>query len=148
MNNNVNSKEAFTLIEVMVAVMIVSVVILALIQMYANNIHVFLSLQKQTKTNQYSSFIIGSEQFGLENKSTGLDELVRDFDLHDDLRQKLKEIKVELLYTELDTIDLSESNSEDTSSDTQSASTIVLEVGRSILKTENASSSLLRLKIQ
>jgi prepilin-type N-terminal cleavage/methylation domain-containing protein len=148
MNNNVNSKEAFTLIEVMVAVMIVSVVILALIQMYANNIHVFLSLQKQTKTNQYSSFIIGSEQFGLENKSTSLDELVRDFDLHDDLRQKLKEIKVELLYTELDTIDLSESNSEDTSSDTQSASTIVLEVGRSILKTENASSSLLRLKIQ
>ncbi|MBC8236692.1 MAG: prepilin-type N-terminal cleavage/methylation domain-containing protein [Helicobacteraceae bacterium] len=149
MTKNVNSKEAFTLIEVMVAVVIVSVVIVAMIQMYANNTHIFISLQKQSKTNQYSSFFIGNEEYGFEDKTISLDDLVRDYDLHNDLRRKLKEIKAELLYTEVETIDLSESSpGEDEDLNDGSASSMVLEVGRSVLKTENASSSLLRFKIR
>ena len=149
MTKNVNSKEAFTLIEVMVAVVIVSVVIVAMIQMYANNTHIFISLQKQSKTNQYSSFFIGNEEYGFEDKTISLDDLVRDYDLHNDLRRKLKEIKAELLYTEVETIDLSESSpGEDEDLNDESSSTMVLEVGRSVLKTENASSSLLRFKIR
>lgn len=149
MTKNVNSKEAFTLIEVMVAVVIVSVVIVAMIQMYANNTHIFISLQKQSKTNQYSSFFIGNEEYGFEDKTISLDDLVRDYDLHNDLRRKLKEIKAELLYTEVETIDLSESSpDEDEDLNDESSSTMVLEVGRSVLKTENASSSLLRFKIR
>ena len=149
MTKNVNSKEAFTLIEVMVAVVIISVVITAMIQMYANNTHIFISLQKESKANQYSSFLIGNEEYGLEDKTISLDDLVRDFDMHNDLRRKLKDIKVELLYKEMDSIDLSESNSnEDENLNSENSSAMVLEVGKSILKTENSSSSLQRFKIQ
>ncbi|MDB2562086.1 prepilin-type N-terminal cleavage/methylation domain-containing protein [Sulfurimonas sp.] len=149
MTNQVGSKDAFTLIEVMVAVMIISVVIMAMIQMYANNTHIFMTLQKQSKTNQYSSFFIGNEEYGREDKTIGLDDLVREFDIHDDIRRKLKDTRVELLYTELESIDLSEeSREEEETINTQSNSEMVLEVGKSILKTEQSSSSLLRFKIQ
>lgn len=149
MTKQTRSKEGFTLIEVMVAVMILSVVVMALMQMYANNTHIFSSLEKQSKTNQYSSFLIGNDTYGFEDTSISLDDLVQDFDIHNDLRRKLKEIKVELRYKELDRIDLSEASStKDENLKSENSSGMVLEVGRSILKAENASSSLLRFKIK
>ena len=149
MTKQTRSKEGFTLIEVMVAVMILSVVVMALMQMYANNTHIFSSLEKQSKTNQYSSFLIGNDTYGFEDTSISLDNLVQDFDMHNDLRRKLKEIKVELRYKELDRIDLSEASStKDENLKSENSSGMVLEVGRNILKAENTSSSLLRFKIK
>ena len=145
MTKGLNSKGAFTLIEVMIAVMIISVVIMALVKMYANNTHIFMSLQKQVKTNQYASFLIGHKDYGYEDKSISMYELVRDFNLHDDLRRKLKDIKVKVVYMELDRIDLSDSATEDLENET--ASELVLEVGKTILKTESSSSSLMRFKL-
>ena len=147
MNKATKNKNAFTLIEVMVAVMIISVVIMALIQMYANNTHIFLSLKNQTKANQYSSFLIGNKKYGYEDKSISMYDLVDDFDLSDDLRRKLKDIKVNVIYSELDAIDLSESDTQESSEDIV-ASELVLELGKSILKTESSSSSLLRFRLQ
>ena len=147
MNKATKNKNAFTLIEVMVAVMIISVVIMALIQMYANNTHIFLSLKNQTKANQYSSFLIGNKKHGYEDKSISMYDLVDDFDLSDDLRRKLKDIKVNVIYSELDAIDLSESDTQESSEDIV-ASELVLEIGKSILKTESSSSSLLRFRLQ
>ena len=138
-------KDAFTLIEVMVAVMIISVVIMALIQMYANNTHIFSSLKKQTKTNHYASLLIANDDYGFHDKNIRLNDLVKDFDLQLDLRRALKEIKVKIIYQELETIDLSEQES-----DTQSeaSSNLGLEIGKSILQVDDTSTALMRFRIR
>lgn len=129
----VKCKTAFTLIEVMVAVMIISVVLMALIQMYANNTHLFISLKQQTKTNQYISFLIANDKYGHENKSTSMDELVSEFNLKDNLRRELKKIKIKIISTKPQTQELEDK---------------VLELSKTILKTKNSSSSLFRFKLQ
>ena len=139
------SKNAFTLIEVMVAVMIISVVIMALIQMYANNTHIFSSMKKQTKTNQYSSLLISNDDYGFKDKSINLNDLVSDFDLENSLRRKLKERKVKVIYKELEIIDMSEQESDDES---EVSSSLALEIGKSILQTEDSSTALLRFRIR
>ncbi len=137
-------KNAFTLIEVMIAVVIISVVITALLEMFANNTHTFLSLKKQTKVNQYSSLLIANNNYGFENKDIYLDDLVEDFDVDDNLRRKLKTMKVKLIYQELELIDMQEQES----SAGEVVSSIVFEVGRTILKTQDSSVSLFRLRVQ
>jgi len=139
------SKNAFTLIEVMVAVMIISVVILALIQMYANNTHLFSSMKKQTKTNQYSSLLISNDNYGYEDKNINLNDLVSDFDLENSLRRELKETKVKVIYTELETIDISEQDSDDENGVSPS---LAFEIGKSILQTEDSSTALMRFRIR
>ena len=138
-------KEAFTLIEVMVAVMIISVVIMALIQMYANNTHIFLSLKKQTKVNQYASLLIANEKYGWESDETNLYELIDGFSVEDDLRRELKNIKVKLLYQELQTLDMSE---EDVYEEGAENSGVVFEIGKSIIKSTDSSTAMIRFKIQ
>ena len=152
-------RAGFTLIEVMVAVMIISVVILALIQMYANNTHIFSSMKQQSKINQYSSFLISNDNYGFKDKNIYLDALVEDFNLEDDLRRQLKEMKVEIVYQEVDTIDMSEfdgsqeeeaedideSDEEDKES---SNANMVFEVGKTVLKIDNTSGAILRIRLQ
>ena len=138
-------KEAFTLIEVMVAVMIISVVIMALIQMYANNTHIFLSLKKQTKVNQYASLLIANEKYGWESDETNLYELVDGFNVEDDLRRELKNIKVKLLYQELQTLDMSE---EDVYEEGAENSNVVFEIGKSVIQSIDSSTAMIRFKIQ
>ena len=127
-------RDGFTLIEVMVSVMIISVVIMALIKMYANNTHIYTTLKLQTDTNQYSSFLISNDNYGFENSEVRLNDLLGEFDLNDDLRRKLKMIKVKLTYQELQQIE----DDEDTSS-------VILTIGKTTIKTQNSSTSFLRL---
>lgn len=141
-------KNAFTLIEVMVAVMIISVVIIALMKMYANNTHIFSILKNDTKLNQSASLLIANENYGFENKNIYLYDLVKEFDLEHGLRRELKETKAKIIYQELQIIDLSEQEEGDSSEDTEGSNNIVFEVGKSILKTDKASVSMIRLKIQ
>ncbi len=129
----------------MVAVMIISVVIMALLQMYANNTHIFSSMKQQTKINQYSSFLISNENYGFRDKNIYLHALVRDFDLEDDLRRKLKETKIKMLYKELETIDIGDESSDE---DVESSSGLVLEIGESIIQTDDGSSALIRFRIR
>ncbi|OIP55183.1 MAG: hypothetical protein AUK54_04340 [Helicobacteraceae bacterium CG2_30_36_10] len=144
-----HAKSAFTLIEVLVSVMIISVVIMALIKMNANNTHIFSSLKQQTKTNQYASFLIANEEYGFENKSVLINDLLSEFDLQNDLRRELKNIKAEIIYQELQLIDMSEEDSTlETAEDTEVTSNIILEIGKSILKTDESSTALLRIGIQ
>jgi prepilin-type N-terminal cleavage/methylation domain-containing protein len=139
------ARRAFTLIEVMVSVMIISVVIMALLQMSANSIHIFSATKSQLKTNQYLSFLIANKDYGFENKNIYLYDLIQDFEVEDDLRRALKKIKVAILYQELESIDLSEdtNNTQETSN-----SGIVLEIGKSVLKAKDDSSSMMRLRIK
>lgn len=139
------TRRAFTLIEVMVSVMIISVVIMALIQMNANNTYLFSTTKKQLKTKQYLSLLIGNKEYGFENKNIYLDDLLRDFEVEDDLRRKLKSKKYEIIYQELESIDLSEDKND--TEDSNNAN-IVLEIGKSVLKSKDDSSSMMRLRIK
>ncbi|MEA3228667.1 MAG: prepilin-type N-terminal cleavage/methylation domain-containing protein, partial [Campylobacterota bacterium] len=90
LKKNSSSKEGFTLIEVMIAVVIISTVIMALLEMFANNIHIFSTLTKKTQINQYSSFFISNPDVGLEDEDAlTLYDLIDDFDIEDDLRREL-----------------------------------------------------------
>jgi prepilin-type N-terminal cleavage/methylation domain-containing protein len=146
--NKFHFKSAFTLIEVMVAVMIISVVIMALIQMYSNNTHIFSAYKKQINTNQYLSLLISNENYGFENDDLYIDDLVTEFDLDDELRRKLKGEMVKISYQELRRIDMNEVDDENRDETAKTGSDIVLVIGKSILKTENSSSSLLRIQLQ
>ena len=152
-NKSVGSS-AFTLIEVMVAVMIISVVIAALLQMRGNSTHIFMQLDKKLKINQYMSFLISNENFGFENDNISLDEIVSEFDLEDELRRKLKGIHSEVVYQEISTIDMSEFEAKEEdpqnydNQDEESKSAMVFEVGKSILKTKDSSAAILRLRLQ
>ncbi len=145
MTNKSAERDAFTLIEVMVAVMIISVVIMALMQMYANNTHIFTSMKQQTKINQYSSFLISNENYGFNDKNIYLHALVRDFDLENDLRRELKDIKIRMLYKKLETIDISEQSNDE---DIEASSGLVLEIGESIIQTDDGSTALIRFQIK
>lgn len=161
------SKHGFTLIEVLISVMIISVVIMALLEMFANNTHIYSSYVKKTKTNQYTSFFISNPEYGFEKDSVYMDELVKDFKIEDDLRRTLKEIKVELDYQIVDTIDISDFEPEEDTQDTQEnseymdqdieqqvSSAMAFEIGRSVLKMNDKATkevyinSLLRFSIQ
>jgi len=149
-------RKAFTLIEVMVAVVIISVVIMAILELYSNNSHIFSTLGKKGRTNQYASFIIANPDYGFENKKTNLYELLSDFDLENDLRRRLKETKVEVIYQELEIIDMAEFDEEGEESleiatedltDSTNDSGMIFEIRISIVKLRDASASLIRIQV-
>lgn len=146
--NKFHVKSAFTLIEVVVAVMIISVVIMALIQIYSNNTHIFSAYKKQINTNQYLSLLISNEDYGYENNTLYLDDLVTEFDLDDELRKRLKDKRVKLIYQELRRIDMIERDDENRDETSKTDSDIVLIIGNSILRTKDSSSSLIRIQLQ
>ena len=92
------SSSAFTLLEVMISVVIISVVITALLQMSANNTHAFFRFNKKISTNQYSSFFISNPNFGLENKDTSLENILNEFRVEDSLRRDLKATRLKIEY--------------------------------------------------
>jgi prepilin-type N-terminal cleavage/methylation domain-containing protein len=149
-------RNAFTLMEVMVAVMIVSVVIAALIQMRGETSHKFSSIKKMIETNQYSTFLLSlGDTYGFERSHIDMNQLVSDFDLESDLRRKLKSMKVEIEYEELEVIDTSayeetpQEESDMQEDDAQEDTTgIVFEIGRTKLHSDAIDLQLVRVKIQ
>ena len=153
-----NSK-AFTLIEVMVAVMIISVVISALLQLFATNAHTFASVEAKIHHTNRTSLILGNKVYGYEKKSVDLAELVKDFNIDDALRRKLKKEKIEIIYTEVTSIDFDDAadsiseaeevpeGGEELITDA-SAATSSLEVGKTTVKLNGESSAFLRVKLQ
>lgn len=128
----------------MVAVMIISVVIMALLKMYANNTHIFTAIKEQIKTNEYSALLISNANYGFEDKHLYLYDLVDDYDLESDLRRELKAKKVDLIYEVVRSIDLSEQDENDEASN----SGLVLEIGRDVLKSKDFSVALMRLQLK
>ncbi|DAB29403.1 MAG TPA: hypothetical protein CFH84_09790 [Sulfurimonas sp. UBA12504] len=90
-------------------------------------------------------------QYGYEDKRGTLYDIVSDFDLQDELRHELKNIKAELLYKELEVIDLKEFAAETNSSQNEefqeTNSDMVFEIGSSVIKLEKSSGALLRLRL-
>ena len=154
------TRAAFTLIEVMVAVVIVSIVIAALLEMQGNTNFKFLQIKEMMKANQYTSFLLSQGvDFGFEEESFDIKRLVDDFDMESDLRRKLSSIKAKITYKELTIIDTNEfvegEDSDNPESyedeETQTASTgIILEIGKTMLqsKKENIDEHLIRVRVQ
>ena len=154
---NKSVKPAFTLIEVMVAVVIISTVIMALIQMYANNTHIFSALKKRTNLTQYGSLLVANPEIGFEKKEFSLYNLVDGFTLEDEFRRELKNQKVKVIYTELEKIDLAEfSDDEDEDNEEisdeqnqeQSQSNMILEIGKTTLKFKEGATSIVRIQLK
>jgi prepilin-type N-terminal cleavage/methylation domain-containing protein len=95
------NKKSFTLIEVIVAVMIISVVIGALLQMRGGTTTMFKHLQKTSQTTPYFSLFLWNNKYGFEKESLPLSRLVENIDLDSDLRRQLKNIKVKIAYNKL-----------------------------------------------
>jgi len=131
----ISKKDGFTLIEVMVAVMIVSVVVAALWQMRGDATQKFLFLEKMQKSNEYATFLLGNAQkYGFDKSTISMRNLLDDFDLESDIRRKLKEIKVTLSYEVIDAIDDNDS--------------MVLEVGQTTMDFEDTHLSMVRMRLQ
>ena len=150
------AREAFTLIEVMIAVVIISTVIMALLTMSGNNTHTFSSFKDKTKVNQFASFFIANPDYGFESETLFLDDLVSSFDVESDLRRELKKVKAALSYQMVEQIDMSEydesdeeeTTQEDNEEDKKVNSSLIIEIGRTILKVNNTSVALLRIQVQ
>jgi len=127
-------RKAFTLIEVMIAVLIISTVIMALLQMRANGSHIFMKLFKQKEINQYATFVISNKNYGFENEKVSLDKLLDEFDMESELRRKLKKVKIEIFYQEVKLISFREDMN--------------FEIGKTIIKTPKSSFYTLRLRSQ
>lgn len=86
-------KKAFSLVEVLIAVALLSVVIVALIKMGQNNLFLLEKFKTSNTSSGYNSLaFFGIDMNKTEDKNIYLDEVV-DFK-DDDLRRELKEIKV------------------------------------------------------
>ena len=131
-------RRAFTLMEVMVAVMIISVVIAAILQMRGNSTFHYQRIGDKAKINQYLSFFIANKDYGFERKTTSLKNLSKEFELDSELRRELSSIKLNIDYEKLNILDMSE---------VDEGSELVLETGKSIVHTNNATASLIRLRI-
>jgi prepilin-type N-terminal cleavage/methylation domain-containing protein len=108
-------KKAFTLIEVMIAVMIVSVVIAALFKLQGDTNHLFSHIQKSQNNRALSTFVLWNRKYSLEKNEQNLYRLVDNFDMDDNLRRELKKVKTEIDYSRVRTIE---------------TDTLTLEIGR------------------
>ncbi len=136
-----NKRDAFTLIEVMVSVIIISVVIMALLQMHGNSTNLFSNIKERLQASFFPTLLLGNADYGYENKSVDADELVKDFNLDDDLRRRLKEVKLDITYQQLSSIDLSQEDLNATSP----ANDLLLYTGKTTIKTAKSSISFFRI---
>ena len=144
-------RNGFTLIEVMVSVVIISTVILALLELIANNAHIFRLVDKKSQSNQYISLMVANPKYGFENKRTTLYNIAREFNVNFDLRHKLKAQKVKVKYQELKSIDTSEFNGDESDNNQLQGGGdggMVFETGRTIVIFSDSSSSLFRIKLR
>lgn len=145
----------FTLIEVMVSVMIISMVIASLLQLFATNTRLFATLGPKIDLSTQGSLLLGVDNIGFEKQDIRLDELVKEFRVDDDLNRRLHDIKAEVTYQELSIIDsadimeeVQDRAEEDNRTLTQTTSDAVeLEIGRTGLLIGEIQASFIRLRI-
>jgi len=146
-------RKGFTLLEVMIAVMIISLVIGVLLQLYSNNTRLFSSMRGHSELCMRSSLLIGNQDYGYENESVTLDRLVQDFDIDDDLRRKLKKYKTKISYNQVKDLE-QESEQLHASVETYDEQNqdglkeTSMEIGRSSFEMDEFQTAYLRLKLR
>ena len=131
MANMPRYRAAFTLIEVMLSVLIITLVIAALYSMRANSSFLMQQTTQKNHIQNTQSFLLGNYDYGFTKESITLDKLLEGFALEDTLRRRVKNEKLFIDYMPTDSIDSNATN---------------LELGKSILKNDVASTSFLRLQ--
>ena len=146
-------RKGFTLMEVMIAVMVISIVIGVLLQLFSNNTTLFSSMRGHSELCMRSSLLIGNNSYGYENEKVSLAELVQEFDIDDALRRKLEKYKAEITYTQVKTLDTEEVKvDEDLESyideNLEGEQERSMEIGRSSFQMNEFQTAYLRLKLQ
>lgn len=137
--------------EVMVAVVIVSIVIAALLQLQGNTTHKFFGIKDMMRINQYNSFLLSvSDKYGFESSNIDMKRLVDEFELESDLRRRLKSMKLKVEYEELISRDMSkfDDSAESDEESENSSSSLVFEIGKTSLSTKEFNTHLIRVRIQ
>lgn len=94
-----STHKAFTLIEVMVAVVIVSVVIGTLLKLQGDASTKLLWLKKSLKESEYITFLFTNEQkYGFLKEHTTAYKLLGDFDIDRDIARVLKQERIAISY--------------------------------------------------
>ena len=153
-------RKGFTLIEVMVSVVIISVVVATLLKLFANNAHIFAISAKKTNISMLGTLLLGVPDLGYEKEDIYLDDIVGEFKVENELRQILKSKKVYLDYEELllmdgadfeeeaqSIVDENELSGSDEISAEQSSGALSIEIGRTIFKLDDQTSSFTRIKL-
>lgn len=146
-------RKGFTLIEVMVAVVIISLVIGVLLQLFSNNTRLFSSMRGHSELCMRSSLLIGNTQYGYENEKVSLADLVQDFDIDDALRQKLKKYKAKITYSTVKELDTRKKEIDDIvepyiGNNDEGLKERTMEIGRSSFEMDEFQTAYLRLKMQ
>ena len=146
-------RKGFTLIEVMVAVVIISLVIGVLLQLFSNNTRLFSSMRGHSELCMRSSLLIGNTQYGYENEKVSLADLVQAFDIDDELRKKLKKYRAEITYTPVKELDTRQKEIEDIAEtymddNSEGLKERAMEIGRSSFEMDEFQTAYLRLKLQ
>lgn len=146
-------RRGFTLIEVMIAVMVISIVIGVLLQLFSNNTRLFSSMRGHSELCMRSSLLIGNSDYGYKNEKVSLAELVRNFDINDELRQKLKQYEAKVTYTQVKELDKEEEKVDKEvasylGEEEESLQKPSMEIGRSSVQMDEFQTSCLRLRLQ
>ncbi len=98
------NKQAISLVEVLVAVMLISVVIVSILQIKENNLYFLEKSKESTKYNAYISMIaLDNDKTKLNNDNIYLSDKINFKD--DEIRKVLKEIKIKRKEKELKPIE-------------------------------------------
>jgi hypothetical protein len=155
-------RSAFSLIEVMVSVILISTVIAALLQLFANNTHLLDDMEARTDHTLRASLLLGNPKYGFVQERKTLDDLVEGFELDDGLRRRLKATRIALGYRadlQLDDATLMGAESPATEEEKEAAAELeadaaetsgvfVLEIGQTSLRIGDQRSSWTRLRLQ
>ena len=146
-------RKGFTLLEVMISVLIITLVIGVLLQLYSNNTRLFSSMRGHSELCMRSSLLIGNSEYGYEDDKVTLAELVREFDIDDGLRRKLKKYEAEIRYTRVK--ELAEEREEIggaiepyATENEEGLKERSMEIGRSSFQMDEFRTAYLRLKLQ
>lgn len=99
-------KKALTLVEVLVAIMLISIIIVAILQMRNNNL--FLLDKTKLTLNHTNYIIMGANNIIKEEGEYFLDDLVNFND--DEIRRELKKVKIRNKILNEELIELPENN--------------------------------------
>lgn len=98
-------KQAFSLMEVIISIVMLSVVMITLLQIKSENIHLVSKSDKQVRLNDYILLAINFKNEIL-NKNEYVD-LSKNYKYeNDDIRRELKDIKVSIVDKKLETVSI------------------------------------------
>ncbi len=146
-------RNAFTLIEVLVATVIASIAGMALLQMNSNNTHLFKQIQYRSSNSEPISLIaLHSEKKYNKTTKSLYDILDKTYDIkNDDLRKYLKDYSVDYNEQLIETIKFDEAETSDENEiveeDEASVPIIQFELIQIIAKTEQGQNAILTARM-